>query len=82
MFEFELYLASTCLSLYTLGIAHKESIYFWYDGENNFTQNKLVQESCKKSNFLHKISAKVQIWNHLQFNYMVRVDLIDIQIQN
>ena len=33
------------------------------DGENNFTQNKY--------NKLQKISAKVQIWDHLQFNYMM-----------
>ena len=32
-------------------------------GENNFTQNKY--------NKLPKISAKVQIWDNLQVNYMV-----------
>ena len=45
------------------------------DGENNFTQNKynkLQKRSAKnKCFFLQKISAKVQIWDHLQFNYMV-----------
>ena len=45
------------------------------DGENNFTQNKynkLQKTSAKnKCFFLQKISAKVQIWDHLQFNYMV-----------
>ena len=45
------------------------------DGENNFTQNKynieLQKISAKNKYFLHKISAKVQIWDRLQFNYMV-----------
>ena len=43
------------------------------DGENNFTQNKynkLQKISAKNKCFLHKISAKMQIWDHLQFNYM------------
>ena len=43
--------------------------------ENNFTQNKynkLQKISAKnKCFFLQKISAKVQIWDHLEFNYMV-----------
>ena len=41
------------------------------DGENYFTQNKynkLQKISAKNTCFLHKISAKVQIWDHLQFN--------------
>ena len=43
------------------------------DGENNFTQNKYNTFQKSKCNFflLQKISAKVQIWDHLQFNYMV-----------
>ena len=53
------------------------------DGENNFTQNKpnklqkisaknkCFKISAKNKCFLKKISAKVQIWDHLQFNYMV-----------
>ena len=40
------------------------------DGENNFTQNK-CNKLQKISAFLFKISAKVKIWDHLQFNYMV-----------
>ena len=47
------------------------------DGENNFPQNKYAI-SCQKSvlkisAFLQKISAKVQIWDHQQFNYMVQI---------
>ena len=40
------------------------------DGENNFPQNKYnkLQKIC---NFFAKKISKVQIWNHLQFNYMV-----------
>ena len=45
------------------------------DGENNFTQNKYkkLQKISTKNNcfFWHKISAKVQIWDHVQLNYMV-----------
>ena len=45
------------------------------DVENNSTQNQyntLQKISVKKiSDFLQKISAKVQIWDHLQLNYMV-----------
>ena len=44
------------------------------NGENNFTQNKynkLQKSVLKISAFLQKISAKVQIWDDLQFNYMV-----------
>ena len=45
------------------------------DRENNFMQNKYNKlqkiSAKKKCFFLQKISAKVQIWNHLQFNYMV-----------
>ena len=37
------------------------------DVENNFTLNKYNQ--------LQKISAKVQIWDHLQFNYMVYIQV-------
>ena len=42
------------------------------DGENNFTQNKYNKQkiSAKNNNFLAKNSVKVQIWDHLQFNYM------------
>ena len=44
-----------------------------FDGENNFTQNKLQKISAKKEViFLHKISEKVRIWDQLQFNYMVK----------
>ena len=41
------------------------------DGENNFIKNKynkLQKISAKISAFLHKISAKMQIWDHQQFN--------------
>ena len=45
------------------------------DGENNFTQNKynkLQKISAKnKFSFCKKRSAKVKLWDHLQFNYMV-----------
>ena len=45
------------------------------DRENNFTQNKynkLQKISVKdKCFFCKKISAKVQISDHLQFNYLV-----------
>ena len=40
------------------------------DGETDFTQNK-YNKLHKISAFSHKISEKVQIWDHLQFNYMV-----------
>ena len=42
------------------------------DGDNNFTQNKYnkFKKICLFA-FLQKISAKAQIWDHLQFNYMV-----------
>ena len=45
------------------------------DGENNFTQNKYTKlqkiSGKNKCLFWEKISAKVQIWDHLLFNYMV-----------
>ena len=40
------------------------------DGENNFTQNK-YNKLQKIVPFFAKNSAKVQIWDHLKFNYMV-----------
>ena len=45
------------------------------DGENNFMQNKcnrLQKINTKKFFFLQKITAKVQIWDHLQFNNKVK----------
>ena len=49
------------------------------DGENNFTQNKynkLQKINAKNECFflLRKISAKVQIWDHLQFITWCRPD--------
>ena len=44
------------------------------DGENNFTQNKnnkLQKIGAKNKCFFAKNSEKVQIWDHLKFNYMV-----------
>ena len=46
------------------------------DGENNLTQNKYnksqkISAKNKCVFFWRKISAKLQIWDHLQFNYMV-----------
>ena len=45
------------------------------DGENNLTQNKYnkLQKINAKNMcfFCNKISAKVQTWDHLKFNYMV-----------
>ena len=45
-----------------------------FDKENNFRQNKYnkLQKIFAKNNcFFPKIIAKVQIWDHLQLNYMV-----------
>ena len=51
------------------------------DGENNFTQNKynkLQKISAKNKCFLHKISAKMQILDHLQFNYNIGLQGLDM----
>ena len=41
---------------------------FISDGETKFTQHKLKKMSAKNKSY---IIAKAQMWDHLQFNYMV-----------
>ena len=41
------------------------------DGQNNFTQNENNKLQKISFFFAKKISEKVKIWDHLQFNYMV-----------
>ena len=44
------------------------------DEENNFTQNKynkLQKISTKKMFFFQKLSAEVQIWDHIQFTWYI-----------
>ena len=55
---------------------------FISDGETNFTPNK-YNKLQNISAFLHKISAKVQIWDHLHSTVQLHgVELIDIEIHN
>ena len=58
-------LRKTCSSL----------VHIISEGENNLTQNNYNRKqkinAKNKFFFLQKISVKVQIWDHLRFNYMV-----------